>query len=185
MNNITTLEKVFNRVDALSQNCFDQNVNVSDISFDNLDSVSIAGEPYPLKNIAQRSISWRLGVPYQYLRKCPPEIQSVNLNYWIEREKNEQLFFRFDGREVRAIFTPRYKPVDNFEVMTRLDDMGYGSNTQVQCSLDPEFMSLNILDGKKSFEINGDKFKPGISISNSEVGLASLSIAAFIPKMLM
>jgi hypothetical protein len=36
MNNITTLEKVFNRVDALSQNCFDQNVNVSDISFDNL-----------------------------------------------------------------------------------------------------------------------------------------------------
>ena len=29
---ITTLEKVFNRVDALSQNCFDQNVNVNDIS---------------------------------------------------------------------------------------------------------------------------------------------------------
>jgi hypothetical protein len=41
-------------------------------------------------------------------------------------------------------------------------------------------MSLSILDGKKAFDINGDKFKPGISISNSEVGLASLSIAAFI-----
>ena len=89
---ITTLEKVFNRVDALSQNCFDQNVNVSDISFDNLNSVSIAIEPHPLRTIAQRSISWRLGIPFQYLRKCPPEIQSVNLNYWIEHEKNEQLF---------------------------------------------------------------------------------------------
>ena len=96
MNNITTLENVFNRVDALSQNCFDQNVNVSDISFDNLNSVSIAGEPHPLKTIAQRSITWRLGIPFQYLRKCPPEIQSLNLNYWIEHEKNEQLFFRFD-----------------------------------------------------------------------------------------
>jgi hypothetical protein len=44
-------------------------------------------------------------------------------------------------------------------------------------------MSLSILDGKKSFEINGDKFRPGISISNSEVGLASLSIAAFLLRL--
>ena len=183
MNNITTLEKVFNRVDELSQNCFDQNVNVSDISFENLDSVSIAGESHPLRTIAQRSISWRLGIPFQYLRKCPPEIQSVNLNYWIEHEKNEALFFRFDGQEVRAIFTPKYKPVDNFEVCERLDSMGYGPDTQVQCSLDPEFMSLSILDGKKSFEINGDKYRPGISISNSEVGLSSLGIAAFILRL--
>jgi hypothetical protein len=90
MNKVTTLKKVFNRVDALSQNCFDQNINVNDISFDNLDSVKIASEPHPLRTIAQRSITWRLGIPYQYLRKCPPEIQSVNLNYWIEHEKNEQ-----------------------------------------------------------------------------------------------
>ena len=87
------------------------------------------------------------------------------------------------GREVKAIFTPKYKPVDNFEVCERLDSMGYGPDTQVQCTLDPEFMSLSILDGKKSFDINGDKFKPGISISNSEVGLASLSIAAFILRL--
>jgi hypothetical protein len=184
MNKVITLGKVFNRVDALSQNCFDQYVNVSDISFDNLDSVKIASEPHPLRTIAQRSITWRLGIPYQYLRKCPSEIQSINLNYWIEHEKNEQLFFRFDGREVRAIFTPKYKPVDNFEICERLDSLGYGSDTQVQCSLDPEFMSLSILDGKKSFEINGDKFRPGISISNSEVGLASLSIAAFILRLI-
>ena len=62
---ITTLGKVFSRVDALSQNCFDQNVNVNDINFENLDSVNIAGESHPLQSIAQRSITWRLGVPYQ------------------------------------------------------------------------------------------------------------------------
>ena len=58
---ITTLEKVFNRVDALSQNCFDQNVDVKDLTFENLDSVNIAGESHPLQSIAQRSITWRLG----------------------------------------------------------------------------------------------------------------------------
>jgi len=184
MTKVTTLEKVFNRVDALSQNCFDQNVNVSDLSFENLDSIRIAGESHPLRIIAQRSIAWRLGIPFQYLKKCPPEIQSVNLNYWIEHEKNEQLFFRMDSRDVRAIFTPKYKPVDNFEICERLDSLGYGPETQVQCTLDPEFMSLSILDGKKAFDIKGDKFKPGISISNSEVGLASLSIAAFILRLI-
>ena len=183
MNKVTTLGKVFNRVDEMSQNCFDKYIDVSDISFDNLDSVKIAGELHPLRIIAQRSIAWRLGIPYQYLRKCPPLIQSVNLNYWIEHEKNEQLFFRFDDRDVRAIFTPKYKPVDNMDVMVELDSLDYGPDTQVQCSLDPEFMSLSILDGKKSFEINGDKFRPGISISNSEIGIASLSIAAFLLRL--
>jgi hypothetical protein len=183
MNKITTLGKVFNRVDALSQNCFDQLIDVKDISFDNLESVKITDELHPMRTIAQRSIAWRLGIPFQYLRKCPPEIQSVNLNYWIEHEKNEQLFFRFDGRDVRAIFTPKYKPVDNFEICERLDSLGYGPDTQVQAIIDPEFMSLSILDGKQSFDINGDKFRPGISISNSEVGLASLSIAAFLLRL--
>ncbi|RPJ07443.1 MAG: DUF932 domain-containing protein, partial [Deltaproteobacteria bacterium] len=34
-----------------------------------------------------------------------------------------------------------------------------------------------------SFKINGDKMPPGISILNSEVGLASLSISAFILRL--
>ena len=83
----------------------------------------------------------------------------------------------------RAIFTPRYKPVDNFEILARLDEMGYAPDTQVQCHLDAEFMLLSIPDGKRSFKINGDKMTPGISISNSEVGLASLSVSAFILRL--
>jgi hypothetical protein len=184
MKNLTTLAKVHDRVDALSQYCFDQLIDVSDISFDSMNTMKIGNQSHTLRTIAQRSIAWRLGIPFNYLAKCPTELQAIQMNHWIEQEKNDQLFIRFDGQDVRAIFTPRYKPVDNFEILTRLDDMGYGPDTQVQCSLDPEFMSLSILDGKKSFEINGDKFRPGISISNSEVGLASLSIAAFLLRLL-
>jgi len=53
MQKLTTLEKVSNRIDALSANCFDQNVDVSELSFDRLDTVNIAGEPHTLKPIAQ------------------------------------------------------------------------------------------------------------------------------------
>jgi hypothetical protein len=183
MNKITTLGKVFNRVDALSQNCFDQLIDVPDISFDSIDSMKIGNESHPLRIIAQRSIAWRLGIPFNYLAKCPAELQAIQMNHWIEHEKNEQLFVRFDGREVRAIFTPRYKPVDNFEILTQLDDMGYGPTTKVQCHLDGEFMLLSIPDGKQTFKVNGDKITPGISISNSEVGLASLSVSAFFLRL--
>jgi hypothetical protein len=184
MNNITTLGQVSDRVNGMSKNCYDKNVTVADISFDNLETVKIGNnETHRLREIAQRSAAYRLGIPYQYLRKCPPDIQALNMNYWIEHEKNDELFFRYDGDDVRAIFTTKYRPVDNFEVLERLDSLGYGFDTRVQCKLDQEFMLLSIMDGNKAFKINGDTFKPGVSISNSEVGLASLGIAAFVLRL--
>jgi hypothetical protein len=180
---LTTLERVFQRVDAMSQGCTDRLIPVKDLSFDNLGVVLIAGAPHVLKPIAQRSICYRMGIPHYYLEKCPPDLQRENMNYWIEKEKNEDLFFRFDNTEVRAIFTPKYKPVDNFEVLERLDSLGYKPDTQVQCSLDSDFMMLNIPDGNKTFSVNGDKMTPGVGISNSEVGLASLSVAAFFLRL--
>ena len=187
MQHETTLEKVYDRVDVMSQNCVDHNVNVGEIIFDSLDLIRISGEDHHVRPVAQREISARLGIPYNYLKKCPQDIQSDNLNYWIKHEKNEELFFRFDGEnksDVRAIFTTKYVPVDNFEALYKLDQLGYKPETKVQCSLDPEFMSLSIPDGNRSFDINGDKYTPGISISNSEVGLASLSISAYILRLI-
>jgi hypothetical protein len=183
MQKLTTLGKVFDRVDAISAGCYDLSIDVQDISFDNLDVLRIAGEPHPVRPVAQRSISQRLGIPYPYLRRCPPDVQALNLNHWITQEKNDKFLLHFDGQDVRAMFTTKYIPVDNFEVCERLDSLGYGLDTEVQCHLDPEFMSLSIPDGAKAFDINGDKFKPGLSISNSEVGLASLSISAFVLRL--
>jgi hypothetical protein len=65
----------------------------------------------------------------------------------------------------------------------KLDEMGYTPDTKVQCSLDGEFMLLSIPDGKRSFKIGTDKMTPGLSIGNSEVGLASLSVSAFILRL--
>jgi hypothetical protein len=180
---MTTLGKVMERVERLSANHHDQLINVHELAFDGLEKVSISGEPHPLRPAAQQSIANRLGIPIQYLRRCPEDIQQLNMNYWIEKEKNEELFFRFDGDDVRAIFTPRYIPTDNFEVLERLKTLDYSLEDEVQCSLDDEFMMLNIPDGKQMYNINGDRMKPGISISNSEVGLASLSIAAFVLRL--
>ena len=44
-------------------------------------------------------------------------------------------------------------------------------------------MQLSIPDGKQTFQVNGDKMTPNISVSNSEVGLASLSVSAFFLRL--
>ena len=182
---MTTLGKVQNRVIEMAKNYHDEYVPVTDISFENLDSVNIGSESHPLKTVAQWEISNRLGVPYSYLRKCPEDVQAYNLNHWIKKERNDELFFRFDDQEVRAVFTPRYVPVDNVAVMERLDALGFGPETKVQSRLDGNFLMVNIPDPGKEFAIAAkDKMRPGISIGNSEVGIASLSIAAFILRLI-
>ena len=183
MNSMITLEKVLDKAYTMSRDCHDKLVKVKDVSFRSLDTVYIGDEPHNLKPVAQQSVANRLGIPIQYLRRCPADIQKLNLNHWIKHERNEELFFRFKADEVRAVFTPRYIPTDNIEVLEKLRSLDYPSDTRVQSFIDEEFMTINIPDGRKSFTINSDRMTPGISISNSEVGLASLSIAAFILRL--
>ena len=183
MSNMTTLGNVFDRVHEMSRNHHDKFIEVKEITFDSLETISISDELHRLKPIAQQSISNRLGIPFHYLRKCPADIQRLNLNHWLQYERNEELFFRFNGDDVRAIFTPRYIPTDNLEVLDKLKSLDYPLDTRVQSSIDDEFMMINIPDGRQSFTINGERMTPGISVSNSEVGLASLSIAAFVLRL--
>ena len=183
MSQMTTLARVHERVERMSQNHVDQFIKVKDISFENLATINIGDDAHILRPIAQQSIANRLGIPIQYLRKCPEDIQAINMNHWIRKETHEELFFRFDGDDVRAVFTPRYIPTDNLEVLQKLDALDYDPQTRVQCNLDDEFMSLSIPDGNQTFQVNGERMTPGISVGNSEVGLASLSIAAFMLRL--
>ena len=92
--NLTTLGKVWDRVDELNRYCHDNLIDVADISFDSLETMKIGNDQHNLKTIAQRSIAWRLGIPFNYLSKCPTELQAIQMNHWIEHEKNDQLFLK-------------------------------------------------------------------------------------------
>ncbi len=183
MTGLTTLKEVNDQVAEMSKDCNDHLIRVEDLYFDDLDTVVISGYRHPLRVLAQKSMAYRLAIPYEYLRRCPAGVQAYNLNYWLPQERNAELFFRFDGDHIRAIFTPKYQPVDNQEVLDKLAYLGYDPDTPVQCHLDQEFMSLSIPDGRTTYNINGDQLVPGISIANSEVGLSSLRIAAFFLRL--
>ena len=149
-----------------------------------VDIFQIVYEVYSLKLMAQRSLSYRSGVPLRNMNKYSPKLQIQNADYWLTHERNDDLYLRINGDAGRAVFTPRYVPVDNMTVLHKLEEIGFGEDVEVQCHLDQEFMSLAILDQGQEFAVNGnDRVKSGISIGNSEIGLAALSISAFLLRL--
>jgi hypothetical protein len=184
-NNLSTLGEVAQIVEQNAKTHRDQLVRSDDIHFVNLGQVVIRGQLHSVLPHAGRLISNRLGVPHQYLNRCPESLQAKNLNHWLSEQEDEKEFFiRFENDAVRAVFSKRYQTIDNTDVLKRLDQLGFGPNTKCASQIDSGFMSLSLPDDSKSFAVQkGDDITPGITISNSEIGLSSLKIEAFFLRL--
>jgi hypothetical protein len=163
-----------------------RNTHVTDMMFHSIDRMWISGKEVEVLPSAQRLFANRLRVPHSYLVRCPSELQAENLNHWIreEREKRETLFCRFDGSKLRAVFTDRYTAINHMEILSRMVESGFSSETEVHYSLDQELLVLKVPDFTRTFGLGGnDRVVPGISVANSEVGIISVSIDAFFLRI--
>jgi len=168
----------------MSQMNYDEVIPVRDVRFESLDTVVIGNDRYAFLPNAQRQIATRYQVPFNYLKRCPQDLQERNLNHWLGTERNDAFFVRFNDQGVRAIFTPRYHPIDNLELIQLLFEKGYTERSQVTYRLDGGMLKLNIHDDPVNmFQINGDRFLPGRSFVNSEVGLHQLMPSLFILRL--
>ena len=191
MTNTTTLENVINAVHQDSINHFDEVMPVHEMEFDSLKQMWISGKQVDVAPTAQRLLSNRLRVPYSYLSRCPADLQARNLNFWIEQERRRRdtFFCRFDGGTLRAVFTERYQPLDNMEILSQVLAQGFSPGMQVQYSLDHGMFLLKIPEFNKAFGVNSghgplDEIVPGIAFSNSEVGLIAFSIESFFYRLI-
>ncbi|RPH52291.1 MAG: DUF932 domain-containing protein [Desulfobacteraceae bacterium] len=181
-----TLENAIGKVHELSASNYDMIVPVQDMLFNSLTQIDIAGKSFGILPSAQRLFANRLHVPHSYLSRCSRELQAENLNYWIKEEiKNRQtLFCRFDGNNLRAVFTERYTAIDHMEVLTKMLDYGFNPSGEVHLSLDNEMMLLKVPEYERAFRLSeNDKIIPGICICNSETGILSLQISAFYYRL--
>lgn len=182
-----TLENVIGKVHAMSTNYFDETLPLNDMEFENADAITISGERFEVSASAQRLFTNRLRVPGSYLKRCPSHLQQENLNYWLEQEKKKRdtFFCRFDGNKLRAVFTDRYEPIDNMEILSKMLEYGIEPYQEVCYSVNDEMLVVNVPDYDRAFWVQkrDDSIVPGISIVNSEIGLMSLSIKAFYLRL--
>jgi hypothetical protein len=190
MTKTVTLETVIQEVHHQSANHFDETIPVQDMEFDSLSQMWISGRRLEILPSAQRLLSNRLRVPYSYLSRCPDELQARNLNYWIEQERRQRdtLFCRFAGDNIRAVFTDRYQPLDNMEILSHLIQHGFDPSTKVQYSMDDAMFLVKIPEYARAFGVNPgygelDRIVPGVSFANSEVGLLAFSIEAYFYRL--
>jgi hypothetical protein len=185
MRNIDTFESVIGKVHEMSVNYYDETIALADMRFYSLNRMLISGKEVEVLPSAQRLFANRLRVPHSYLVRCPGDLQAENLNHWLreEIEKRETLFCRFDGDNLRAVFTDRYCALDHSQVLSRMVEYGFSSETEVHYSLDREILVLKVPDFTRTFGFGGDKIVPGISIANSEVGILAFSIEAYFYRL--
>ena len=186
MRGIEQLQDVVNRVHEMSANHYDEVVALQDIEFHSLDHARVAGQEIVVLPTAQKLLANRLRVPHSYLSRCPQPLQAENLNHWLKQEQKtrDTFFCRFNGRQLRAVFTDRYTELDNMEILSRMLGHGFSTTAEVQYIIDGSMMILKMPDYGKTFGLSrDDKMVPGVTIANSEVGKLAFSIECFLYRL--
>ena len=129
----------------------------------------------------------RLGIPTPYFRKCPPQLQDMQANYWLrhgDHKLGEQWLLRAKDSTLRAVLSERYSPLDN---KTLLDELGPILPAQYRVDwfgLSPESLHLRVVDPDRYREVlPDDALTVGIHLSNSEVGLRSVTVDALVYRL--
>ena len=181
----TTLHNAGQMVNEMATNYQDDTVALSDMWFSGLDKMTISGQEIELLPSAQRLFAGKLRVPITYLERCSFQLQAHNLNYWLEQEKRQRdtLFCRFDANKLRAVFTDRYKVLDNTEIIEKMGAYGISPDTEVHLNLNQSLMVVKVPDYSRTFDIDEDRMVPGIAVSNSEIGMLAFSVEAYFYRL--
>lgn len=149
-------------------------------------------ERFPVNQHAVRQIGARLQIPAKFvdrLAQTHPDMLAYNVNELFHREPENRMIRTLDG-QVRAFLSDKYRPLDNFDfanaVLPKLIE--HGADVRSCDITDTRLYIKAIIPGieqvvAKEGTFHGDgghnpihTFKPGICLSNSEVGSGSLAV---------
>lgn len=145
-------------------------------------------EPLEVNSIAHRQIGTHLKIPAAYYDKMLgeyPQLLAQNVNAWFQREPAVRMVRTIEGT-ARAFLSNRYRRIDNLDiagiVLPVLQDME-GMHFE-SCQLTESRMYIKVVNTRLEAEVvPGDIVQSGIIISNSEVGLGSVSIQPLVYRL--
>lgn len=202
MNYKTSMEHILTVINQLAKNYYDIDIVMDEISPD-LEISIFDGQPclrlnsipetnFSITPTATRQLLQKLGIPSPYLGRCSLELQLHNLFEWIEYHKIKKIRVRIDGQKIRAVLSQRFSTeCDNIHLLPAIFNAvkslanAYPDTHQPSENIQPNYsddiFTLKIPYAQMTTELpNGEKFYAGIIITNSEVGLASASVAPVI-----
>lgn len=146
---------------------------------------------YPSKRAAQQLTQWA-GVPYDYFDRLVQaghrDLAAANVNRWLGARVDEGRMVRTLNGTARAVLSPRYSTrLDNINlaqaVMPVLAELS-GELTIGSVNVSDDFLHLKVTNKALTREVRkGDVVEFGVSIRNSEIGIASWSIEPFAMRL--
>ena len=141
-----------------------------------------------VNEIAHRQIGSALKIPapyYDRMRKDFPDLLAQNVNGWFEKNPQTRMVRTLDG-DARAFLSDRYRRIDNFEIAEAvLPIIAEMPDARVEsCEVTDQRMYLKVVNPRLTTDVvPGDTVQAGIMISNSEVGMGSVSIQPLLYRL--
>ena len=153
-----------------------------------LDSGMREVTPFPMSGLFHRQLGTSLGIPAKYydkMREEYPELLTQNVNGWLGRGSSKHTIRTLDGR-ARAFLSDRYRRIDNYQIAQAvLPVIGEMQGAKVEsCEITETRMHIKLVNSRLESEVTpGDIVQAGIVISNSEVGLGSVSVMPLVFRL--
>lgn len=144
--------------------------------------------PFEITPLARQQLAAKLKIPFPYyerMRTENPDLLSRNVNAWLQQEENLFMLRTLDG-QVRAVLSNRYRCLDNVDlaeyVLPILGQFKDGTVASIQ--LTETRMYIKFVLPRLQYEMQvGDVVQAGIVVTNSEVGLGTLSVQPLIYRL--
>lgn len=141
-----------------------------------------------MNDIAHSQIGAYLDIGAKYYNKMRadyPGLLVENVNAWFHKNPQQRMLRTLDGR-ARAFLSNRYCRIDNFDIaeavlpeLRNIPDLKIAS-----CELTDKKMYIKAVNPRLQTDVSvGDTVQSGVVISNSEVGLGSVTVYPLIYRL--
>ena len=144
--------------------------------------------PFTMSDLFHRQLGASLGIPAKYydkMREEYPELLTRNVNGWFGHEPSKHTIRTLDGT-ARAFLSDRYRRIDNYDIAkATLPVIGEMPEAKVEsCEVTDNRMYIKVVNPRLEAEVQkGDIVQAGIMISNSEVGLGSVTVMPLVYRL--
>lgn len=146
-------------------------------------------DSFQVNETAHQQMSSYFEIPWKYydrMRNQNTGLLAENVNQWLRTYEPENRMIRTLDGNVRAFLSDRYRRIDNVQVAEAvLPIISQIEGAKVEsCEVTDNKMYIKVVNPRITQEVTvGDVVQSGIVISNSEVGLGSVSVSPLIYRL--
>jgi len=144
-----------------------------------VDTVKLKGD-WRVNANTHSQLATKLGIPKNYYDRmvAVPGLRSENVNAWLQKSEEKHMV-RTLAKDVRAILSDKFKPIDNILIMNAFLPVlkGLGEVSVNAIALTESRLYVQVFFPRIQGEVTkGDIVQSGITLTNSETGQGAVDI---------